>query len=326
MLESCGGSGYEAGERCFATIVRDEAVDESHAVPHAGNGADSHTLVQLSVAPVVAGNSQGKVSFMLFHNMRLAGLLAGALALSAASGFAQTAPKPGPKPATPAAPTAPAAPVPAAPAAPAPAAAAPVAPPPGPAKVELSGKFGDWIKTCGTDQVNKKDICFVTHEFGQEGDQGPIMALAVYEIKGDKERIIRLLLPLGFMIKPGFRFSVDKGAELSGAFDFCLPNGCFTESKVDASAYDTMRKGTILNIAVQNPGGNLVTFTLPLAGMAKAMDGPATDPKVLEEQQKQAVEQQRQQQEKLQQELAKKAEEERKKLEGGAAPAVVPPK
>jgi hypothetical protein len=54
-----------------------------------------------------------------------------------------------------------------------------------------------------------------------------------------------------------------------------------------------------------------VTFYLPLTNFGKAFDGPAIDPKVLEEQQK-----------KLQEELQKKAEEERKKLEAkGAAPA-----
>ena len=191
-------------------------------------------------------------------------------------------------------------------------------------KVELL-PFGEWIKTCGVNQDNKKEICFVTHEYGTAQDQGPILAMAVYEVKADKDHVIRLLLPLGFMIKPGFRFSVDKGAELSGAFDFCLPNGCFTESKIDVASFESMRKGTILNVSVQNPGGNLVTFSLPLAGMAKSFDGPATDPKVLEEQQKQAAEQARLQQEKLRQELERKAEEERQKLEGATpAPAAAP--
>ncbi|WP_204314072.1 MULTISPECIES: hypothetical protein, partial [Klebsiella] len=58
-----------------------------------------------------------------------------------------------------------------------------------------------------------------------------------------------------------------------------------------------------------------VTFAVPLAGFGKAFDGPAMDPKVLEEQQK-----------KLQAELEKRSEDMRKKLEeqqkaGGAAPA-----
>jgi hypothetical protein len=48
-------------------------------------------------------------------------------------------------------------------------------------------------------------------------------------------------------------------------------------------------------------------------GFGKAFDGPAIDPKVLEEQQK-----------KLQEELEKRSEELRKRLESNAAPAGTP--
>jgi hypothetical protein len=73
-----------------------------------------------------------------------------------------------------------------------------------------------------------------------------------------------------------------------------------------------MKKGTTLNVSVQNQTQREVTFAVPLAGFGKAFDGPAIDPKVLEEQQK-----------KLQAELEKRSEDMRKKLEQqqGAAPA-----
>ena len=71
-----------------------------------------------------------------------------------------------------------------------------------------------------------------------------------------------------------------------------------------------MKKAEKMTVIVKNQVNAEVTFYLPLADFGKAFDGPAVDPKVLEEQQK-----------KLQEELQKKAEEERKKLEAkGAAP------
>jgi hypothetical protein len=76
-----------------------------------------------------------------------------------------------------------------------------------------------------------------------------------------------------------------------------------------------MKKATTLLILVKNARNEEVDFNLPLAAFGEAYDGPAIDPKVLEEQQK-----------KLQEELQKRAEEERKRLEasqpaatGGAA-------
>jgi hypothetical protein len=74
-----------------------------------------------------------------------------------------------------------------------------------------------------------------------------------------------------------------------------------------------MKKGTNLNVSVQNQAGREVTFAVPAAGFGKAFDGPPIDPKVLEEQQK-----------KLQEELEKRSEELRKQLgntSGAAAPA-----
>jgi invasion protein IalB len=207
-----------------------------------------------------------------------------------------------------------------APAKPQPAApAAPAAPAPQAAqtnRIDLLPTQNDWTKICGHDQNANKDICYTTRDFTAKADQPPVLALAVYDVAGEDVRIVRLLLPIGLMLRPGFRFAVDKGATSDGAFEICFPNGCFAESKVKGTAIAELKKGTTLNVAVRNQANAEVTFGVPLAGFDKAFDGPAVDPKVLEEQQK-----------KFQEELQKRAEEERKKLEAqkGAAPAPATP-
>ena len=227
------------------------------------------------------------------------------------------------KPAAPAAPAAkPAAPAakpaqPAQPAqAPAPQAGAPQQG--GPVRVELQPSQADWTKVCGNDPATGKELCYTTRDFGQGPDQPPVLALAIYDPKGDDTKIVRLLLPPGLLLRPGFRFMVDQGAPVEGTFEICFPNGCFAEARVRTAAIDGLKKGTLLNISVKNQFNNEVTFALPLAGFGKAFDGAAIDPKVLEDQQKQAVEQQKA----LQEQLQKKAEDERKRLESqGGAPA-----
>ena len=202
------------------------------------------------------------------------------LALPAGGALAQTA-----KPAAPA---------------PAPAAAAPA----GPVKVDLLPSQADWTKVCGKDQGANKEVCYTTRDFGQGSDQAPVLALAVYDIKGDDKRIMRLLLPVALMLKPGFRFSVDQGSPQGGSFAICFPNGCFAEAEISGATISGMKKGTTLSVSVRNQGGNEVTFTLPLAGFGKSFDGPPIDPKVLEQQQKE-----------VQRQLEEKAKQERKKLE-----------
>ena len=202
----------------------------------------------------------------------------------------------------------------------APAAAAPQTPatqqgqPPGPARVDLKATQPNWTKVCGRDQVANKDICYTTRDFGQAPGQPPVLALAVYDVKGDDTRIVRLLLPVALMLRPGFRFSIDKGATLEGNFEICFPNGCFAESRVKGAIIESLKKGTILNVSVKNQVNGDVTFGVPLDGFGKAFDGPAIDPKVLQAEQQQ-----------LQSELQKRAEEERKRIEAqqqtGGAPA-----
>ena len=187
--------------------------------------------------------------------------------------------------------------------------------PGGPVRVELMPSQADWTKVCGKDPQANKEICYTTRDFGQAADQPPVLALAVYDVKGDDTKIIRLLLPPALMLRPGFRFTIDKGAAIEGAFEICFPNGCFAESKVRVQTIDQLKKGTTMNVMVKNQFNNEVTFGLPLANFGKAFDGAPIDPKVLEEQQKQLTE-----------ELQRRAEEERKRLEAqqGAAPAPAP--
>ena len=113
-------------------------------------------------------------------------------------------------------------------------------------------------------------------------------------------------------VQPGVRFAVDQGQATPGRYAVCFPNGCFAEAPgLKDDVVNAMKKGTILNVSVQNQAMREVTFAVPLAGFGKAFDGPPIDPKVLEDQQK-----------KLQEELQKRSDEMRLKLQSGAgAPA-----
>lgn len=241
----------------------------------------------------------------------LAAVITGSVLIACAPAFAQApAARPAAKPAAPAKPTQ---------AQPAPAAPAPAGGEQaqqgqpgqqGPMKLDLQPSQPDWTKVCGKDQNANKEICYTTRDFGTQADQPPVLALAVYDVKGDDTKVVRLLVPVGLMLRPGFRFSVDKGPLMEGGYEICFPNGCFGEAKVKTATINSMKKGTTLSVIVKNQVNAEVNFNIPLANFGKAYDGPAIDPKVLEEQQK-----------KLQEELQKRADEERKKLESSQAGA-----
>lgn len=224
-------------------------------------------------------------------------LVAGGLCLAASGAFAQAQKAPAGKPAQ-----APAA-APAAPAADA-----------GPSVVNLKADPGqEWTKVCGEDPAAKKTVCYTTRDFLETTSNQPILAAAVYDVKNDPKKFVRMLLPLTFMLQPGVRFSVDGGQAIPGKFQICFPNGCFAEAEVTEAFINTMKKGTNFKIDVQNQIGKEVSFLMPLTDFGKGFDGAPIDPKKLEEERK-----------KLEDELKKRAEDMRSKQGGAATPAPAP--
>jgi invasion protein IalB len=213
------------------------------------------------------------------------------MASSAAMAQAQTTPKP---------------------AAPAPAAAAPT----GPIKLDLLPMQSPWTKICGKDP-NGKEVCYTTRDFGQALDQPPTLAVAIYQMTGEERRIARFLLPVALMLKPGFRLIIDKGEPIEGKFAICFPNGCFAEAELNDKTIGALKKAQTASVIVRNQGNNEVTFTMPMKEFGAAFDGPAVDPKELE-----------QRNQDLQKQLEEKARQQREQLEkqGNQAPQPAPAK
>jgi invasion protein IalB len=248
---------------------------------------------------------------MTFPFERRGALTLAAAAVLAASGAMAQSTKPAPVPGATAAPAAPA--LPAAPAAP----GAPAAGPAGPVKLDLTPMQAPWTKICGKDQNSGKEVCYTTRDFGQAVDQPPTLAIAVYQMTNEDRRIARFLLPVGLLLRPGFRLVIDKGDPIDGRFAICFPNGCFAEADLNNKSIADLKKAQVASVIVRNQANVEVTFNLPMKDFGAAFDGAPIDPKVLE-----------QQNEELQKQLEERAQAQRQKLEQqqstGAPPAATP--
>ena len=199
---------------------------------------------------------------------------------------------------------------------------APVAPAPGgapppqaPIKLDLVGLQSPWTKVCQKDPNGTKEFCRVIRAFGQAADQPPTLVIAVDQLTGEEKRVIRVQLPEGLMLRPGFRLVLEKGDPVDGKFSICASGSCFADAEVGASTFGAFKKAQSVSIIVRNQAYAEVTFNVPMKEFAAAMDGPAVDPKVIEEQ-NQALQRQLD-------ERAKKAREELEKQQP-AAPAATP--
>jgi invasion protein IalB len=235
-------------------------------------------------------------------------IAAAALLMGGSFAFAQ--------PPAPAAPKAPPKVQKAAPKQPAPAPAAPTAPAPAqeaaaPPADQPPVIYSPWTKFCGKDQANPaaKEVCLTVKEARLETGQF-LAGAALIEQTGEEKKLFRVTLPLGMQLPQGTRMILDKDQPLLGRYIVCLPNGCMADFDVTADFVGKLKKGQQLVLQGINLPGQAASYLLPLADFAKANEGPATDPKVFEEQQK-----------KLQEELQRKAEEARKKLQTAPAPA-----
>jgi invasion protein IalB len=174
--------------------------------------------------------------------------------------------------------------------------------------------YSPWTKFCGPPpnngqqpQAGQKLMCFTGKDARTE--QGvPVIAAALVEMEGEPQKTFRITLPFGLSVSTGTRLIVDQNPPLQMPFMTCAPlspnMGCIAQYDATADLVTKLKKGQMLTIQAVNLQNQIVSFPLALADFQKANEGPATDPKVYEEQQK-----------KMQEDLQKKADELRKKLE-----------
>jgi len=172
--------------------------------------------------------------------------------------------------------------------------------------------YSPWMKVCGKGQdTNGKQVCVLTKD-GRLENGMPVAIAQLFEPEG-QPKMLRVTVPLGMQLQHGTRVIIDQEQPVNEPYKICFPVGCISDYPITDDMINKMKKGKQIIIQAINMQGTAISLPLPLDDFAKAYDGPATDPKVFEEQQR-----------KLQAELQKKAEEARKKLEaqqpGGAAP------
>ena len=178
--------------------------------------------------------------------------------------------------------------------------------------------FSPWVKLCNKDADPKaKRIC-VTVKDGRVESGLLVVSVAIIEMDGDQRKLMRMSLPYGVALTHGTRMIVDQGAPATSPFVTCLPpvvppGGCIADYEASMDLINRMKKAQILTVQAIHMNGQAMSPQLDMKDFAKAYDGPATDPKVFEEQQKT-----------LQDELQKRAEEARKRLQSQPPQAAAP--
>ena len=163
------------------------------------------------------------------------------------------------------------------------------APPAAPGEMVQSGQqqvqliSAPWTRYCAkglteqSSEIRTKEVCFTASDGHLTSGEKLVIALLI-EPEGGDTKLLRVTLPLGVALVPGARIVVDEKEGITAPFVVCLrKNGCMADYKADTDLIEKLKKGRSLAIQAFEKGGP-TSFTLPLAGFAKAYDGPATDP------------------------------------------------
>lgn len=140
-----------------------------------------------------------------------------------------------------------------------------------------------WTRYCAknltekSSEISAKQVCFTASDGHVASGQKLVIALLI-EPAGSDTKLLRITLPLGVALVPGARVVIDENAPMTAPYVVCLPqNGCMADYKADGDLIEKLKNGRTLAIQAFQKG-KPIAFTLPLAGFAKAYDGPASDP------------------------------------------------
>lgn len=140
-----------------------------------------------------------------------------------------------------------------------------------------------WRRYCAngmtgqSSEIRDKEVCFTASDGHLASGQKLVIALLI-EPKGNDTKLLRVTLPLGVALVPGARVVIDEEEAMTAPYVVCLTqNGCMADFKANTDLIDKLKKGQTLAIQAFDKG-RPIAFTLPLAGFAKAYDGPSSDP------------------------------------------------
>jgi invasion protein IalB len=146
--------------------------------------------------------------------------------------------------------------------------------------------FSPWTKYCAkgptgqSSEIRTKEVCFTAADGHLASGQKLVIALLI-EPEGSDTRLLRVTLPLGVALVPGARIVIDQNEAMTAPFVVCLPqNGCMADYKADGDLIEKLKNAQSLAIQAFDRG-KPVSFNLPLAGFAKAYEGPAENPTIL---------------------------------------------
>lgn len=151
---------------------------------------------------------------------------------------------------------------------------------------KITVTYSPWIKACGASQQQPDAIECLTMTEARLGGGQIYASAAVIDSGANGKKTLRVTLPLGVLLQPGTRVTIDQGTLMMKPFVICFPSGCMSDYDLNSDAITKLKDGQRLLVQARDASGQNIDLVMPLGDFAKVYDGPSITPSELEERQK----------------------------------------
>jgi invasion protein IalB len=160
----------------------------------------------------------------------------------------------------------------------------------------------EWVKVCGVNPADKKEVCQTTYDL--RASTGQFLAnVGFMETTGEARKMVRLLVPTGFLLQEGMTLKVDDGKPEVAKYSYCAPDLCVGGLVMSDAFVAAMKKGKMLTVSVLSQSASPVQFQFSLATFAAANGGKPLDKEALKKRQEQLLQEVQQKQSSLEEQL-----------------------
>jgi invasion protein IalB len=137
----------------------------------------------------------------------------------------------------------------------------------------MKGQYGDWQMRCDTPPGAKSEQCILIQNV--TADDRPDVGLSVIVVRtaDKKQRILRVLAPLGVLLPAGLGLKIDAVDVGRAGFLRCMDRkGCMAEVVIDDKLLDQLRNGKNATFIIFQTPEEGIGIPIVLAGFGEGFD------------------------------------------------------
>ena len=131
---------------------------------------------------------------------------------------------------------------------------------------------GDWQVRCDTPPGAQGEQCALIQSVTAEDRPNVGLTVIVLKTADQKNRLMRVLAPLGVLLPSGLGLKIDKTDIGSAGFVRCLPNGCVAEVLMDDNLVKQLRSGQTATFIIFQTPEEGIGIPMSLKGFGEGYD------------------------------------------------------